>query len=690
MRKKILIYSILAFALLILGLLSACSPGDIADPVYFNQIEDNTTSGKVQKLFVHDLYTDNDTLYIGGQKLDIEGLQGIPGPPGESGEQGLTGPPGEQGMPGQQGQQGQQGIQGMQGIQGEIGTTGPQGIQGYSGGPGEQGVQGVQGVPGNAGSNGISISWNGTYSSAPDDPVLNEAYRNSTDNRSYIWDGAFWQIMTEDGQAGTQGSPGQTGSQGAKGDTGEQGLKGNTGDTGLQGSPGEAGEQGIQGIQGIQGVTGNTGATGPNSVNSTTTSTNINGIIAGDGSSIKIADNNSILIGTQESFTSALKTSYDWLVTNITSGWKTSVDWLVTNITATWKTSVDNLITAVANIGSSNVTTWLGYTPMQGPLVSGNITTALGFTPENPTNKDATGGYAGLTLFKINFKNVANTITSWFTNTNTVARTYTFQNRDGTIADDTDLSGKQATLVSGANIKTINGATVLGSGDLVVSGTATDPEIYKKLEMQIIKNQALTTVSVVGIIAPTLTVTLATADDADGRWLRHATTNVANNPSGVISALFTIFRRDWEPEYITTIKTDPSAITSVRYWVGMFSANPDLIARGTAATGFHCAAFSFDTGLSDTAFWRCTTSGGVANTFTTTITTQSIAVNTKYLMRIVCSTVDIKFYINDVLVATHNTNMPTSTQLLGYGNRVTTLTTAIRYILWGRIAIRTN
>jgi hypothetical protein len=58
---------------------------------------------------------------------------------------------------------------------------------------------------------------------------------------------------------------------------------------------------------------------------------------------------------------------------------------------------------------------------------------------ESVTNKDATGGYAGLTLFKINFKNVANTFTSFFTNTNTAARTYTFQDRDGTIADIADV-----------------------------------------------------------------------------------------------------------------------------------------------------------------------------------------------------------------------------------------------------------
>lgn len=72
---------------------------------------------------------------------------------------------------------------------------------------------------------------------------------------------------------------------------------------------------------------------------------------------------------------------------------------------------------------------------------------SLGFTPEDVANKDATGGYVGLTLFKINFKNALNTITSFFTNSNTIARTYTFQDRDGTIADDTDLALK-ANLIS--------------------------------------------------------------------------------------------------------------------------------------------------------------------------------------------------------------------------------------------------
>lgn len=66
----------------------------------------------------------------------------------------------------------------------------------------------------------------------------------------------------------------------------------------------------------------------------------------------------------------------------------------------------------------------------------------IGYVPENVANKDASGGYAGLTLFKINFKNALNTFTSFFTNSNTAARTYTFQDRNGTIADNTDLALK--------------------------------------------------------------------------------------------------------------------------------------------------------------------------------------------------------------------------------------------------------
>ena len=105
-----------------------------------------------------------------------------------------------------------------------------------------------------------------------------------------------------------------------------------------------------------------------------------------------------------------------------------------------------------------------GGTAMEAKSIA-DANTLLG--TELTSHKDASSGYCGLTLFKINFKNALNTITSFFTNSNTSARTYTFQDRDGTIADNTDLATKAdaSALVSGL-------ATKADSADLV-SGLAT-------------------------------------------------------------------------------------------------------------------------------------------------------------------------------------------------------------------------
>ena len=84
-------------------------------------------------------------------------------------------------------------------------------------------------------------------------------------------------------------------------------------------------------------------------------------------------------------------------------------------------------------------------------------------------NKDISGGFAGLTLFKINFKNAANTFTSFFTNTNTAARTYTFPDKDGTVAMLSDVTNGLST------------STTLGIGyasGVGVGATVTQPTAY--------------------------------------------------------------------------------------------------------------------------------------------------------------------------------------------------------------------
>jgi len=112
--------------------------------------------------------------------------------------------------------------------------------------------------------------------------------------------------------------------------------------------------------------------------------------------------------------------------------------------------------------------------------IDGNAATVT--NGEYATNKDASGGYVGLTLMAINFWNSAKTFMSNFTNANTAARTYTFQDRNGTIADHTDTL---AAFAAGGAIApaSINGVTTdsttnkpvtaasLNGGTLPISGT---------------------------------------------------------------------------------------------------------------------------------------------------------------------------------------------------------------------------
>jgi hypothetical protein len=151
------------------------------------------------------------------------------------------------------------------------------------------------------------------------------------------------------------------------------------------------------------------------------------------------------------------------------------------------------------------------------PLVSSALTGV-----EIQTNKDATGGYVGMTLFKINFKNALNTFTSFFTNSNTAARTYTFQDRNGTIADDTDLALKAPlnprvqTVASSATVTPVSTNDIVTITAQAVGLTLANPTGTfvegQALMIRIKDNGTAITIAfdtnyrVIGITAPTTTV----------------------------------------------------------------------------------------------------------------------------------------------------------------------------------------
>jgi hypothetical protein len=55
-------------------------------------------------------------------------------------------------------------------------------------------------------------------------------------------------------------------------------------------------------------------------------------------------------------------------------------------------------------------------------------------------SKDASGGVPGLTQFKLNLKNAAGTIVSWFATAATAARTWTMPDKSGTVALTSDFA----------------------------------------------------------------------------------------------------------------------------------------------------------------------------------------------------------------------------------------------------------
>lgn len=109
---------------------------------------------------------------------------------------------------------------------------------------------------------------------------------------------------------------------------------------------------------------------------------------------------------------------------------------------------------------------------------------------EKVANKDASGGYAGLTALKINFKNVANTFISFFTNTNTAARTYTFKDADGTIAFTSDITGTNSGTNTGDETAARIGALINGSS----AATPNDADLVATAESSVLKKITWTNV----------------------------------------------------------------------------------------------------------------------------------------------------------------------------------------------------
>ena len=128
------------------------------------------------------------------------------------------------------------------------------------------------------------------------------------------------------------------------------------------------------------------------------------------------------------------------------------------------------------------------------------------------------------------------------------------------------------------------------------------------------------------------------------------------------------------PRAIFRIQT-PATITSARWFVGLGSARlgPAAVLNGEVA------CFRYDTGADGTAFWRVVTNTA-SGAGTVTTTTVAFAASTTYLLEIDYSGAAPKFYIDNVLVATHTTTIPLVDSNLGLSVICYTLSTGARSI----------
>ncbi|MCR4294041.1 MAG: hypothetical protein NUW21_00795, partial [Elusimicrobia bacterium] len=159
----------------------------------------------------------------------------------------------------------------------------------------------------------------------------------------------------------------------------------------------------------------------------------------------------------------------------------------------------------------------------------------------------------------------------------------------------------------------------------------------------------------------TLTGTASNISDSTGAYVQlSADTNLA----GIDIATTECLKTEIDPIVTFVVKTGAVLpIATERLWIGFSDAS---LTGTDSPTGAHVMAFRYAPTADTTAFWRTVTNDVGADTGTTTVTATAIAVSTRYTLTIdATDSAAIKFYINDVVVATHTTNLPTATVALG-------------------------
>ncbi len=282
---------------------------------------------------------------------------------------------------------------------------------------------------------------------------------------------------------------------------------------------------------------------------------------------LQFADNTS---DANKPISTATQTALDLKVDKISGKGLSTEDY-----TTTEKTKLSGIASgATANSSDATLLARANHTGTQAISTVSGLQTALD-AKEAAANKDASGGYAGLTGYKLDLKNNAGTFTSLLQNTNTAIRNYTLPDRSITIAGVDDvyfilllnngvLSPNDATtyyfgltLLPATNVAANHqfqiGYNVVVIGAIVsaslntVQGSAEDSTMkINNLTTGVastigtFKTNAAPSQSAVSTTITGISIPIAATDNICGQW---NTPNWVSNPATVRPALYLILKR---------------------------------------------------------------------------------------------------------------------------------------------------
>lgn len=205
--------------------------------------------------------------------------------------------------------------------------------------------------------------------------------------------------------------------------------------------------------------------------------------------------------------------------------------------------------------------------------------------------------------------------------------------------------------------------------------------------LHVLKTPGAITCSHTGLaLAPTLDGKgLASLDDVDGPWLRHATV-AATAASGGMITTHDVTAAQWRPRAEFVVRTAPAnELARARYWIGLFEARPDELSL--ASVGVRLAAFHFDGGASGLAPWRVAVSSGGAPVHTPI--GGNVVGDAVQRMLVDVQESQVEFTLDDGVGPLQVQTIalaPGTSQLLGLGVRVTSTTAVARSIRWQRVS----